>query len=127
MPGGDRTGPLGAGPQTGRAAGYCAGHDAPGHISSVPGFGGRGWGHGRARGRRGGWRHDCYATLPPGGRRGRRAYGWRGFWHPGDEVPLSREQELSELKADLSYFEQNVERIRRRIDELAAQEPTEGT
>ncbi len=30
MPGGDRTGPGGFGPRRGRAAGFCAGYDAPG-------------------------------------------------------------------------------------------------
>lgn len=34
MPGGDRTGPAGLGPMTGRAAGYCAGYPAPGFTSS---------------------------------------------------------------------------------------------
>ncbi|MCF7709262.1 MAG: DUF5320 domain-containing protein, partial [Verrucomicrobia bacterium] len=32
MPGGDRTGPMGAGPRSGRAAGYCAGFGAPGYM-----------------------------------------------------------------------------------------------
>ena len=40
MPGGDRTGPLGRGPMTGRALGYCAGNNRPGYAN--PGFG-RGW------------------------------------------------------------------------------------
>jgi len=29
MPGGDRTGPFGAGPMTGRGLGFCGGNDAP--------------------------------------------------------------------------------------------------
>ncbi|MBN1647442.1 MAG: DUF5320 domain-containing protein [Spirochaetales bacterium] len=52
MPGGDRTGPAGAGPMTGRAAGYCRGGAQPGYASSFfprgrrfPGvFRGRGFG-----------------------------------------------------------------------------------
>lgn len=36
MPGGDRTGPLGQGPMTGRAAGYCAGSDVPGYANPIP-------------------------------------------------------------------------------------------
>ena len=43
MPRGDRTGPWGAGPMTGRAAGYCAGYPAPGYANPTPRFG-RGWG-----------------------------------------------------------------------------------
>jgi len=33
MPGGDRTGPMGMGPMTGRAAGYCAGYPLPGFMN----------------------------------------------------------------------------------------------
>ena len=49
MPGGDRTGPVGYGPMTGRAAGYCAGYGVPGYMNPIPGFG-RGMGFGRGRG-----------------------------------------------------------------------------
>ena len=39
MPAGDRTGPLGLGPMTGRAAGYCAGYPVPGYANPIPGRG----------------------------------------------------------------------------------------
>jgi len=35
MPRGDRTGPTGMGPMTGRAAGFCAGYPAPGFMNPV--------------------------------------------------------------------------------------------
>ncbi len=63
MPGGDRTGPWGQGPGTGRGMGYCSGYDRPGYMQ--PGFGagmGRGrfaapyGGYGRGRGRGRGFR-----------------------------------------------------------------------
>jgi hypothetical protein len=65
MPRGDKTGPQGMGPMTGRAAGYCAGNEAPGYAN--PGFGrgygvGRGFGGGGGRGRR----NMYYATGLPG-------------------------------------------------------------
>ncbi len=60
MPWGNRTGPWGRGPRTGRGAGYCAGYPIPGHMNpDVPGYGrgrgfdrgyGRGMGVGRGRG-----------------------------------------------------------------------------
>jgi hypothetical protein len=50
LPGGDRTGPSGFGPRTGRAAGYCAGYPSPGYMNAYPRFG-RGVGFGRGRGR----------------------------------------------------------------------------
>ncbi|MCD6407961.1 DUF5320 domain-containing protein [bacterium] len=55
MPWGDGTGPLGLGPMTGRAAGYCAGFPVPGYMNpwGLRGFGfgfGRGFGRGWGRG-----------------------------------------------------------------------------
>ena len=65
MPWGDRTGPWGAGPMTGRGLGYCAGYPAPGYPNPV-GYGfGRG---GRGRGR--GFRRWSWAAGLPGGVRG---------------------------------------------------------
>ena len=47
MPRGDRTGPSGMGPMTGRGAGFCTGNTAPGFMNRI-GFGlgrrGRGFG-----------------------------------------------------------------------------------
>ena len=42
MPRGDRTGPAGLGPRTGRAAGYCEGFSVPGYMNPTPGQGGIG-------------------------------------------------------------------------------------
>ncbi len=51
MPSGNRKGPEGAGPMTGRQLGYCAGYDEPGFVKDVPGRGmGRGYGRGMGRG-----------------------------------------------------------------------------
>ncbi|RLI76297.1 hypothetical protein DRP04_12770 [Archaeoglobales archaeon] len=43
MPGGDRTGPWGMGPRTGRGAGFCSGYGMPGFMNRFvwPPFGGR--------------------------------------------------------------------------------------
>ncbi len=65
MPFGDRTGPWGLGPMTGRAMGYCAGFPVPGFMNPGYGFGrglwfgagfGRGFGRGFGIGRGRGWR-----------------------------------------------------------------------
>lgn len=45
MPRGDRTGPAGLGPVTGRRAGYCAGYGMPGYTNNAVGSG-RGFGSG---------------------------------------------------------------------------------
>ena len=39
MPAGNGTGPLGMGPMTGRAAGYCAGYPVPGYMNAGLGAG----------------------------------------------------------------------------------------
>jgi hypothetical protein len=54
MPRGDRTGPAGTGPRSGRAAGYCGGFDEPGYADTLfgrgrwrgQGPGSEGWGRG---------------------------------------------------------------------------------
>lgn len=69
MPRGNGTGPMGMGPMTGRAAGFCAGNGAPGYANPV---GGRcGGGFGRGRGGMGGgfgrgFRNMFFATGLPG-------------------------------------------------------------
>jgi len=47
MPGGDKSGPQGEGPLTGRQAGYCSGNEQPGY--GRPGFGRRNFGFRRPR------------------------------------------------------------------------------
>jgi len=37
MPAGNGTGPMGQGPMTGRAAGYCAGFPVPGYMNPISG------------------------------------------------------------------------------------------
>jgi hypothetical protein len=104
MPGGDRTGPAGFGPMTGRGAGFCAGY-------SVPGFMNPAWGSGWGRG------------FGGGGRRHRHWYyaGWPGYTPPFPSTfspPMTREQELEVLKNQAEYFEQSLEDLRNRISEI---------
>jgi len=59
MPRGDRTGPLGVGPMSGTADGFCAGYPVPGCVNPAGGrrgwfLGNRGW---SGRGGGGGFRH----------------------------------------------------------------------
>ena len=76
MPLGDRTGPRGFGPMTGRAMGYCGGYPEPGYMTPGPGFGfsrgygfvrgyGRGRGFGRGRNWQRGGRMMPYRFLFP--------------------------------------------------------------
>jgi hypothetical protein len=98
MPGGDRTGPMGAGPRTGRGMGYCSGYDRPGFANQAPGL--RGWfvfGRGGA-GR--GWRHRFYATGIPG------------------RVIPTPEQETADLNAQADLLKVQLDAIQKRIEEL---------
>ncbi|RQW09972.1 hypothetical protein EH222_03275 [candidate division KSB1 bacterium] len=110
MPYGDRTGPLGQGPMTGRGAGFCAGYGAPGFAS--PGFG---LGFGRGRGwRRGGFgfRHNYYATGLFGWQRA----GWGAPW-PGAAAP-TREDELAALKDQADALKSSLDAIEKRMKEI---------
>jgi len=49
MPRGDRTGPNGNGPMTGRRRGHCTGNDRPGYTENNQNYG-RGFGGGFRRG-----------------------------------------------------------------------------
>lgn len=126
MPGGDRTGPAGMGPMTGRAAGYCAGYSMPGFANAIPG---RGFGFGRGRG------FGFGRGLGLGFRGGR---GGGGYWgapyaapavpYPGAVAPYTApygagptpEQEADVLKGQAEYFEDALEGIKKRIAELEA-------
>lgn len=118
MPGGDRTGPMGMGPRTGRAAGYCAGFGAPGFANPMPGRGygrGRGAGFGRGMGRGFG--------RGPGRGFGR---GWPGPWAYGygaDHPPVEESQWLRDEIAGLS---EQLEFLKQRLSELSADQGDQG-
>ena len=111
MPGGDRRGPAGMGPMTGRAAGYCAGYDTPGFAN--PGPGGRGFGRGFGGGR--------------GFGRGR-GFGWgRGaFYGPGpyfaNPPQMDPGQESEYLKSEIKAMEEEIKAMKKRMEELGKQE-----
>jgi len=123
MPGGDRTGPMGMGPMTGRAAGYCAGFAVPGFTNAPGGrgFGGRGGGRGR--------RNGFSATGLTGWQRaaaGMPAFGGGQFAQtppasPGVPPAVSKERELDLLKQQADFLGNSLEQIKQRLDELQAQ------
>ena len=118
MPGGDRTGPAGSGPMTGRGAGFCAGYPTPGYMNPV---GGRGFG----RGRGGGWgrRNWSNATGLTGWQRagmGYPAYGGAVPYGAPSAPAITKEQELESLKGQAEYFADALEGIKQRIEQLEA-------
>lgn len=104
MPRGDGTGPRGAGPMTGRRAGYCAGFSAPGFAYPGPAWQGGGFG---ARGGGRGWRNMYYATGLPG---------WQRFNY-APPAPTPRD-EVEMLKAQSEWLKSQLDAIGKRIDEL---------
>jgi hypothetical protein len=122
MPGGDRTGPAGYGPRTGRGLGYCAGYSRPGYTRGGGwgrggGFGrGFGRGYGRGFGRGWGYRDPYYGPYAPAP-----AY--------APAQPISASDNLSMLKQEKEYLESEmkgmqsaIEDISRRITELESKE-----
>ena len=124
MPGGDRTGPTGMGPMTGRGMGYCGGYDRPGFTNPIAGrgmgmgrgFGGGGYGRGGGRG----WRNMYYATGLPGWERASRGMqAWGGMPYGQPYTPeITQEQELNNLKEQGDYLTNALKDIKKRIGEL---------
>ncbi len=120
MPRGDGTGPMGAGPMTGRAAGYCAGFEMPGYANPLPG---RGFGRG------GGFRGRGFG----GGGRGRRnmyyATGLPGWMRYGAAAPLpyaapyakpDPELEKQALRNHAEALAAELESVKKRLSDIEA-------
>ncbi len=100
MPRGDGTGPVGMGPMTGRAAGFCADFNAPGFMSQGAGRGFRGfWRHGSGRGRRNRFCAPLYPVSTP---------------------QVSAKHELEYLKEQAQYLKESLDEINKRIEQLQA-------
>ncbi|MCC6697078.1 MAG: DUF5320 domain-containing protein [Candidatus Hydrogenedentes bacterium] len=106
MPGGDGTGPLGMGPRTGRAAGYCVGAGVAGCANPGTRLGFRGGRGGRGRG----WRH----WSDTGGRPG---WGRRQMYPLTRSVP-DADFEKEVLKDQYAALKAEMERIEQRLNDL---------
>jgi len=106
MPRGDRTGPYGEGPRTGRGLGYCNGYRSPGFTKgrgAGRGFG-RGWGrgYGRGYGRGFGFRH-------------------RSRFYDFYEEPYYPEEVVSEneyLREEIALLEEELQALKNRLEKL---------
>ena len=103
MPSGDKTGPSGNGPMTGRSAGYCAGFEQAGYENQIPRRGGVG------RGRRGGRGIFGFRNL------GRRS--GRGFFQSG-YGGISEAEENQSLTSEAGFLKRRLENINERLKEL---------
>ena len=120
MPFGDRTGPRGQGPMTGRRMGYCAGYSSPGWKSSA--FGKK---DGFKRGRRGGYRNWYRATGLTGWQRNSQGMPAWGGQRPAVTASSTRPQEKEALKqekemlsSEVKNFKKQIENIEERLEDL---------
>jgi len=121
MPRGDRTGPYGMGPMTGRAAGYCAGAGVPGFMN--PAFGrGRGLGFGRSRG----FWNQGFGCGGFGRRNRYFAADLRGWGRPGSSadpfVKPDPEWEKQALRAQAEDARAELQAIEKRLSELETED-----
>lgn len=118
MPRGDRTGPTGQGPFTGRGLGNCKGFDSPGFTKGMGAGMGRGGGMGRSMGYGGGfgrgagygrgWGFNApYPVNTP-------AYPWMNS--------MSREDEIRLLKSEADALRRSQKEIEKRLGDLEKEE-----
>jgi len=109
MPGGDRTGPAGQGPMTGRAAGFCAGNPTPGYVN------GGGFFRGARRGG-GGRRNWYYSAYPAGFNREPMV----GIARDLAADTTGSQQELAALKQQTENLKGILSELQRRVDAMEA-------
>ncbi len=118
MPRGDRSGPMGMGPGSGRAAGFCAGYNTPGFLNRFfgGGFGrgaGTGFGYGRGGGNRGGgfgWRNMFWNTGLPG---------WmRSGSYSGQQREPDAGMEKQFLENQVEVLKSQLDQMQKRLSEL---------
>lgn len=102
MPGGDRTGPSGMGPMTGRRMGYCTGYD-----------------------------HSDYGFQNYGFRNYRGGGAWRGNrrrWfaqpnYPYESLPEEREQSV--IENEIGILKNQLSMLEKRLDSLKKEDKNE--
>lgn len=110
MPSGDRTGPMGQGPRTGRMLGYCSGYDTPGFSSNTGTRMRRSFGFGRGRGRGYGfgWKNIDQNNYPEPK---------QSF----NESEIGKEEQISMLKAQAESLSKTLKDIEKRLSNLENQ------
>lgn len=113
MPRGDRSGPNGMGPMTGRGAGFCNGFNAPGYMNSGAGFG-----YGMGRGRGFGGRYNGFGVGYGAGR----GYGMAAV--PYNAAPIapiagySKETEKGYIENEVSFLKDQLKALESRLSDM---------
>ena len=119
MPRGDRTGPTGAGPGTGRMRGFCMGFGIPGTFNRPQDF----VFPGRCGGGRG-WRNRFFNTGLTGWQRSAGFGLGRGPGVFSTPIRICAGIQLETLKAQAGHLEKALDEIKRRIQKMESE--TEG-
>ena len=120
MPRGDRRGPNGMGPMTGRAAGFCSGSNTPG-FANTGAVGGYGQGMGAGRGFGGGF----HGAANGAGRGMGRAQGMgRGMgFQPSYAAPVySKETEKGYIENEVSFLKDQLKALEGRLVDMQEDE-----
>ncbi len=110
MPRGDRTGPLGEGPMTGRGMGLCAGYNVPGYMNGGVNPRSRGnFGLGRGKGRGNRWGFN--ATGQPG---------WARVYGQNRGIPQVNIPPQMDVQNEIGLLRDEAKELSRRLDEVNA-------
>ena len=104
MPRGDKSGPNGQGPMTGRAQGLCVGNDRPGFME---GRSGQGLGRGFRGGQNGGI-----------GRGMRRRQHMQAFSPYAEDLPPTKEEERNYLGRQAERLKRSLSEVEKRLKDL---------
>jgi len=113
MPRGDRRGPNGMGPMTGRGAGYCTGNNAPGYMNG----GAAGFGYGMGGGRGFGGRHNGFGAGYGAGR----GYGIAAVPYTVPMAPVagySKESEKGYIENEVSFLKEQLKTLEGRLSDM---------
>lgn len=119
MPLGDRTGPNGFGPRTGRGLGYCSGYSTPGYMT-----GGRGYGRGSGYGYGGGYGRGYGRGFGRGFGYSRRFYSGNLEIQPAYYVPSNVNPKPEDVLKQLENEKKLIEEDIKRWKEIAKKEST---
>ncbi len=121
MAGGDRRGPRGMGPMTGRGMGFCAGNDRPGFVTEEAVAPGRGFGRGFGRGAGNGRGFGRGFGGGGGGRRFGggfgRGHGWGAADYPNEAPAPEYPASANGLAAEAAWLRERLASIEERLTE----------
>ena len=129
MPFGDKKGPDGRGPKTGRGLGDCGGYETPGSTKDFNRqFAGRGFGGGGRGGFGGGGRGSGGRGRGGpgfGGHRGRGGFGGRGRFGPFGARVITDEEHKAIIEDEIKFREDELKAMQEHLEKINKEETEE--